>query len=170
MNSEIEAETKTIRLIYGGNALSERSKKMIEDKTKDFNLKDVNLIIEQGFSLNDKPDRTEEEVLRNKLNALSLSIEKNKRVIDSLESRPLMGKQILSEISPMYPNIIACSYSETKIFSDSTDKPVNTTLVVFTINGNSFSTENKVSINKWLQARFKRESVTVYFNFKETEK
>ncbi len=170
LNSEIEADTKTIRLVYGGNTLSEKSKKEIQEKTKDFNLKEVNLIIEQGFSLNDKPDKTEEEVLRNQLNALNLSLEKNKQLIDSLESRPMMGKQILSEISPMYPAITSCSYSETLVYGNSTKNPINTALIVFTVSADSFSTEDKVSINKWLQARLKRESVTVYFDFKPTKK
>jgi uncharacterized hydrophobic protein (TIGR00271 family) len=162
LKNEINANKKTIHLVYGGNSLTEKGKSEIKKIAKEYNIEDKALIIDQGFST-DETSNNETDILKNKLNALSLSLQTSKQKNDSISSRPLLGKQLLTEIKPLYSQILTCSYSETIIFSDTTSRYEKTAIVVFTIPRNSLKTKEKEKIDLWLKAKLHTKSVKMYF-------
>lgn len=162
LKNEINAGKKTIRLVYGGKSLTEKSKKEVQEKAKGYDLEDATFIFNQGFST-DEASINETDILQNKLSALTLSLTANEKKLDSLSNKPLLGKQILAEIKPLYKQITACSYSETFVFSDTSIRYQKVALVVFTIPKYSLYLKDKTNIDKWLKARLQTKKVKTYF-------
>lgn len=162
LKNEINANKRTIQLIYGGNSLAGKARLAIKDRAKDFNLDTSKIFIEQGFAINENTIN-EKELLQNKLNSQLNLLRIAKARNDSIINRPYMGQQILSEIKPLYPQIKTCSFSETIIFSDQKTKPEKIILVVFTSSKYALKNRDKVNITNWLEARIKSSNVKVYF-------
>lgn len=162
LKNEINANKRTIRLIYGGNSLAGKSREAIKEKAKDFDLDTSKIIIVQGFAINEN-SINENEILRNKLNSQLNLLRKAKERNDSIINRPLLGQQILSEIKPLYPQIKTCAFSETILFADNSTKPEKIILVVFTASRYSLKNRDKENITNWLKARIKTLNIKVYF-------
>jgi uncharacterized hydrophobic protein (TIGR00271 family) len=168
IKSEVDVNNKKIRLIYGGNSLTTENKEEIKNLADKFGLENAKLVISQGFSLNDASKdanntNTETDALRSKLNALTLTLQQNEQKADSIAKLPLLGKQILAEIKPIYKQVNACSYSETYIFTDSTKNPQKTALVTFSVTKNSIRETDIENINNWLKARLNNTFIKTYF-------
>lgn len=162
LKNEIDANKRTIRLIYGGNLLTEKNRKEIKDRAKVFNIGNSQLIIAQGFSLNEN-SINETEILKSKTNNLLFLLKRSKQKSDSILNRPLIGQLILSEIKPFYNQIKSCSYSETVLFTEGKTKPVKMAIVIFTIPRNSLKQRDKDNIDKWLKSRLKNSTAKTYF-------
>ncbi len=163
LKNEINATRKTIRLVYGGNTMSEETRQEIINKAKDFKLEEAELIFDQGFSLNEK-QLDENELLKNKISALTFSIEQSKKQKDSIDQRQQLGAQLLKEIQANYPGVYSCSYAETLEFTDSAKKSIPKPIVAFTTIPGRVSTTDKTKIRNWLQIRLQQKEVNVYFD------
>lgn len=162
LKNEIDAGKKQIKLIYGGNSLTEKKKAEIIEKAKDFNLKKAQITIEQGFTIN---ENDENEVLKTKVAELNAAYKSALLTIDSLQNRPLLGKQILNEINALYPQITACSYSETIFFDTENEKVKRIPLLIFkTSYENKLEGNEKEKVFKWLSNRLKNKSVIIYYD------
>ncbi len=162
LKNEINATRKTIRLVYGGNTMSEETKREIINKAKDFDLADAELIFDQGFSLNEK-QLDENELLKSKISALTFSIEQNEKQKDSIQQRQQLGARLLKEIQANYPGVNSCLYAESIEYSDSAKKSSTKPIVAFTTIPGRLSTTEKVKIRNWLQIRLQQKEVNVYF-------
>jgi len=162
LKNEIDESKKTIRLIYGGNALGENEKNEIYEKASNFNIEDAKIIINQGFAFNES-STNEIEVLRNRINSLNQVLERRDLVIDSLVNFPKVGKNILNEIKPLYPQIRTCSYSETMLFSDTSSTHKGVTFVIFSVTNENLTEKDKKGITQWLRARQNNNKLYVYF-------
>lgn len=162
LKNEINATRKTIRLVYGGNTMSEETKQEIINKAKDFDLADAELIFDQGFSLNEK-QLDENELLKSKISALTFSIEQNEKQKDSVQQRQQLGARLLKEIQANYPGVNSCLYAESIEYSDSAKKSSTKPIVAFTTIPGRLSTAEKTKIRNWLQIRLQQKEVNVYF-------
>ena len=162
LKNEISANKRTIRLVYGGNSLADKSRLDIKDKAIAFDLDTSKIIIVQGFAINEN-SINENEILQNKLNSQLNLLRRAKEKNDSIINRPLLGQQILSEINPLYPQIKTCSFSETILFADKSTKPEKIILVVFTASRYALKNRDKENITNWLKARIKTLNIKVYF-------
>lgn len=162
LKNEINENKKEIRLVYVGNALGENEKNEIYEKANNFYVGDANIMISQGFAFNESSSN-EIEVLRNRLNAMNLNLKNSNQKIDSLVNFSKEGKQILKEIKPLYPQINSCSFSESMIFSDTTENYKKRILVILTSSKMNLSQQDKKSITNWLKARQKTNALNVIF-------
>lgn len=162
LKNEINATKKSIRLVYGGNSMSEETKREIINKAKDFDLADAELIFDQGFSLNEK-QLDENELLKSKISALTFSIEQNEKQKDSIQQRQQLGARLLKEIQANYPGVNSCLYAESIEYSDSAKKSSTKPIVAFTTIPGRLSTAEKTKIRNWLQIRLQQKEVNVYF-------
>jgi uncharacterized hydrophobic protein (TIGR00271 family) len=160
LKSEINPGKKSIKLIYGGNALTDSSKSNIQAKLADFNIDEANLEIDQGFSINEENSIVS---LKNEINTLGLSNQAKQLKIDSLQSIPTLGKQILLEINQFFPEIRACSYSETYQYNVDSDTQEKVLFVVLSSKKNTIDASEKAKIEKWLIARLNNPNVRLYF-------
>jgi uncharacterized hydrophobic protein (TIGR00271 family) len=163
LKNEIGPSLKTIRLVYGGNNLSEAAKSSIRDKAADFGLTDASITIDQGFAL-DENVSNENETLKAQINAMKLALLQKQSSYDSISNTPLLGNQILKEIKPLFGQIQGCAFSETLFYNDSTTQNKPTKLVVFTIDEkNKLDLAQELNVINWLKAKLNSNAVKVYF-------
>ena len=168
LKSEINPNKKTITLIYGGINLTENQKNNIKEKASAFDLKNSTIEIDQGFAFQNLEIKVEDKSaevlkLRNELNTMSIEFINNKNKLDSIELKKQVGQTILKEINVLYPQINACTYSESFIFNDTLPTANKYHLVVFTLKDSSLAPIDKEKINQWLVKRLEIEQLNVFY-------
>jgi len=164
LKSEIKPVTKTITLIYGGSSLSDLQKKNIQNKAKDFLLKNAKIEFHQGFSFDEITKKnTDVDKLQAELNRLNHMLLEKEKVVDSIESKKNLGLQILNEIKNLYPQIINCSYADSYVFNDAKSKPEIVEIIVFNTKTKDLSRFDKDKIANWLKTRLKSNKIKVYY-------
>lgn len=161
LNHEIRSAKKEIVLIYGGHAITDRDRNKINEQALNFDLKDTKIIIQEGFNFNDVNSQMNENLsLNEEIIRLKSIIERMEAKQDSIAQRNDLGKELLAELNILYPEVSACTFSESKEFNKA-DKIQPTALVVLKAN-QPISEESKQRILMWLQKRLKNENVNLF--------
>lgn len=161
LNKTISPNQKTIRLVYGGNSLSPEDEKAIMDKSKEYALDKATVFIEQGFAFEGVNEIiSETDKLKAEISRLKSILSINQNQLDSLMLEPQFGKRLLSEIQPLYPSIVACSYAKTVAFEKEQQQAM--VIVNFTHKG-KLSTSEQKKIKSWLSNRIQIDSIQVSF-------
>ncbi|HAB51439.1 MAG TPA: DUF389 domain-containing protein [Ignavibacteriales bacterium] len=161
---DIKPSERSISLIYGGSSLTEAQKELIQTKAKDFNLDDAEVIIKQGLSFIDmKSEISEKEKLKGEINRLTQLIIELQQKQDSLNNLRQLGKQLLSEIKTLYPQINSSSYSETTIYRDEKNGSTKVSIVSLS-SSKRLSSSDKTKIDNWFKARLNADSVLIFLN------
>jgi len=168
LNSEISANKSTITLIYGGVSLDDEQKNKIREKAREFSLEEAEIKFSPGLSIGANSDQKDEkQQLLNQINQLSNLVKQKEQVIDSLSKSSLEGKQILDEISILFPEITACSFSPTSRFQKSTTASEQFNIVIFSTKGKAIRTKDQQKIFEWLKAKLKTENIKVYYDVRQ---
>ncbi len=163
LKNQVDAKNRQILLVYGGSQISDKQKRIIAEKTADFELEDTHVIIEQGLAFSSLDEKTVEvNKLREQISNLSRVLDKKDAQIDSVITKDLFGKILLNEIKNIYPQISGCSYSNTYIFHDTLSVPQRNFIVVLS-SDKRLSTSEKTKINGWLKTRLMSENVKVIY-------
>jgi len=170
LNNEVAANRKEINLVYGGSSLTEEDKEAIVGQASLFSLDDAKITIEQGLAIdnNSAQDKlraqSEEERLRQQVALLNLEIVDYKQKVDSIENQSHIGKQLLSELIPLYPQIESCSYTESYIYTEK-DSLLRDRIGVFMITSKRILPKNdQEKIKNWLMKRLNEKEIKVYFD------
>lgn len=170
LNNEISANKKEINLVYGGSSLTEDDKKAIIDQANLFSLIDAKITIEQGLAIDNDmaKDRlkaqSEEERLRQQIALLNLEVTGYRQKIDSVQSQYFIGKQLLSELAPLYPQIQSCSYSDAYVYQQNDTLSREKTGIFMITSKNTLSKNEQEKIKNWLMKRLNKKEVKVYFD------
>lgn len=173
LKNEINADKKLIQLVYGGASLSELDKAQIIDKASDFNLESVTIKFEQGLTLENKlKENTELDALKAELNKMTLSLSQTESKLDSIARSKYLGETLLKEISALYPQIYACSYSQSMIFGDSLNQKGNSDIVILKLSQEreKLYDEDREKLKRFVSQRLKSESLNLYFIEDATQK
>lgn len=162
LRHEMNAVRKEITLVYGGNGLSNEAKEQIYQKAKDFGIAEATININQGFAIN-KTELDETTLLKNKISALTFSLNKLQQEKDSLHNLTAAGAGLLQELQLLYKNISACSLAQTTEYSDSARKQQVQTLVVLRCKKGALTAANKEQLRKWLQLRYTKTTLRLLF-------
>lgn len=163
LNNKIDPKNRKIHLVFGGTTLSEQQKNKIEKKAKTFNLVDTEIIIEQGLTFGGLNDEAIEMYkLKEQLNDLNLILQKKESEIDSIKRKENIGKVILQEIRSIFPEVQACSYSESVTFYESAVKPTKYPLVLISLKSH-IAPNDEIKIKNWLEKRLQNDSIRVIF-------
>lgn len=163
LNSKINANTKTISLVYGGMSINAEQKERIIEKALNFNLPKAKIEIEQGLSFDDIYNKNNEtDNLKSELNKLKLAIKEKEVQLDSIVASKQKGQLLLNEIRMLYPQMYSCSYADTYTFSDSLAKPMPVTVIMLGAN-NVIPEPDKQKINAWLKIRLATPNVEVIY-------
>jgi len=170
LKNEIDSNKKKITLMYAGNTLTDKTKKNIRSKAIDFSIDSSNVDIQKGLTFDEANNNnlTKVENLQSELNRMRLLVKEGKHQQDSINARVRIGKQLLTEIKPLYPVITSCSFSETEIYSDSL--PEKTAIVTFSAIANGLKSNDQEKITEWIRSRVNNEKTRVYFEMKTTAK
>lgn len=164
LDSEINSNSKSITLIYGGVSLTEEQKTQIKTKANEFNLEEIAINFKQGISLDAYSASTnEKQQLLSQINQLTVQNKKNEMLLDSLTLVKNEGKQILDEISVLYPEIKSCSVARTQRFQKDSGPDDQLTIVTFSIENQSLKQSDKNKITDWLKVKLKTDRLRLYF-------
>lgn len=166
LKHEINSEDQTIKLIYGGSNLTEHQKNKIKEQVHIFDMDEVKVEFQQGFSLDELSSKTNElENLRFQMNNLNMNLEAKEKEIQNLKDKSLLGKQILSEIKSLYPDFEKCSYAETEQYNAlSESNPIQ--IITLESNGDKLEKEEKNKIYLWLTKRLQVDTLKLFFENK----
>jgi uncharacterized hydrophobic protein (TIGR00271 family) len=164
LKSDIDANKRTITLVYGGFNLTPEQKTSIIAKAGNFKLDEPEILIEQGLAFdNGDLASTETYVLKERIGALQNAISQKERDLDSISSARSRGKELLKEAKALYPIISSCSYSDAIIFSDSAKKSDTTTIVLIGYKNGYFSNQEQAKVSNWLSLRLKTSKLKVIY-------
>lgn len=164
LNHEMDPSSEKVLLTFGGNALSAESKTAIRAKAADFGLQDAQIQIKQGFAFGEtNPSNNEILSLKSEIDRLNRILKESESAKDSIVDRPLIGRDLLTEIRALYPAIAGCTYADTYIFSSEVSKEIPVAQVVFTVKGTALEPEEKQRIRSWLNTRLKNQDIKVYY-------
>ena len=164
LKNEINPNSKSISLVYGGASLTDTQKIIIKEKAKNFSLQNAKIEFHQGFSFDEITKKnTEVDKLQAEMNRLNQRLQEKEKQLDTINRRNYLGLQIFNEIKNIYPQIINCSYAESSVFKDAKSKPDKIGIVVFNTKGNYLKNSEKVKIENWLKIRLKSNKIKVYY-------
>lgn len=168
LKEEISPNDKTITLVYGGNTLTDQQKKAIEEKANDFSLGEVKLVFKQGFSIDEaktheKQRESQMDTLKAEVHRLQLILREKEKLAEKEKAKAFMGQQLLAEIKPLYPQIMACAYGRAAVFGGAKEIPGETNVVVFKIKPRSLKVADRRKINAWVASRLEQKSVNVFY-------
>lgn len=164
LDNEINANKKSINLIYGGVLLTEDQKSRIREKALQFSLGNAEILFSPGLSLNLNSDQiNEKQQLINQINQLTNQVNQKNELIDSLRNVPKQGEQLLDEISVLFPAITGCSFFKSNFFYAGKNTSAPITMIVFTTKKQGVSSADKNKITKWLSAKLKDNNIKIYY-------
>ncbi len=165
LKHDINPNTSTIALVYGGTSLSDQQKDFIRQKTRDFKIPEAVVVFKPGLSF-DLMDRRSAEVerLKAELNKLSSTLTLKNNTLDSLQAAQLQGKALLQEIKALFPQIRTCIFSDTYAFTADSQDALPTKMVVFNTTSPGLSPQEKNSINAWLKVKLNSNNIHVIYD------
>lgn len=166
LKHEINEVDKLIKLVYGGADFSEDQKQRIRQKAIDFDLNDVKIEFQQGFSFDVLTTKnTEVENLRFELNLMRQLVNEKDRLIEDLTAEQNAGKDLFAEIVSLFPQVSSLSYAEQNEHNKSAGSPVNAHVVVIGVNKSTdlSSQDDKTRIENWLKVKLKSDRVRVFY-------
>jgi uncharacterized hydrophobic protein (TIGR00271 family) len=164
LKHEIIPSDQKIVLVYGGSALTDEQKKNIISKTKDFNLENADIFIEQGLRLDKVSDLTLERFkLKEQLNNLSSAISQRDAKLDSIAKKEKFGQELLGELKTIYPQVKGGVYSESLYYHDSLSSPLKMHILVL-YSKTVISKKDKIKLLEWAKKRLNSPDVRIIFD------
>lgn len=163
LEQEIDVSGRRIKLIYGGDALTQEEKFHIVKEGLIYQIDTSKIYIHQGITLNKKLQIQDELSLeKNKNSQLDLLLNDSKRSIDSLLAVSNIGETLFKELHALHPEIIELSVGQGKSFGDSTANNNRHFITILRYSG-KLSELNKQQINNWMQLRLKTSGAEILF-------
>lgn len=164
LNHVVNTSNRTITLIYVGGDMGPEKQFIIEQRAKDFSIDKNEIIIKQGFSVDKIMDKNNEfENLRIEINRLSTQLKEKDEQLKIAANIPVKGKQLLSELNSLFPEVHSCTYSESTLYQKELKETVPIALISITARRNSLTNAEKAKIEKWLKERNPSIRTEVYF-------
>jgi uncharacterized hydrophobic protein (TIGR00271 family) len=165
LNSEVNTDKKGITLVYGGNSVTESHKNLIREKAAVFSLEKATLDIQQGFTFADFAGNRDEVVqLKAEIGRLNQLLADREKKDDKPSEYQALGKQLLSELTSLYPEILSCSYTEAYINSHADSTANITAMVILGVRSGALTSRERATIEQWLKKRMNKEGINVYLD------
>ncbi|GAB6279418.1 MAG: DUF389 domain-containing protein [Lentimicrobium sp.] len=163
LDSEVDPRKKLINLTYGGLALDEEAKRVIQQKASDFGIK-AKIEISQGFAYQMPEQETDDRTkLLLRINALEAELNKSKTRLDSINKRPMLALDLLDELKILNQNVASCALADTYVIeSDTSSRKI--TVVMIGYIGEKLSQDDEDKLRLWLEVRLKTSELLVFFN------
>lgn len=166
IDSDIDANHRTISLMYSGYGPSEEEMRKVKETALTFGVDTSKINIISGTDAeilrqSTKRYMSETQELEGKLNAVNTTLQSTQNRLDSVRNLPKIGENLLMEIRKLYPQITTCSYSETIIYQDTTRSEL-IPMVVFS-SERAMSRTDKKKISEWVQTRVNNKDAKTHF-------
>ncbi|PWJ60575.1 putative hydrophobic protein (TIGR00341 family) [Dyadobacter jejuensis] len=156
---------REIVLTYGGKKIGEDEKQRLQQRLSIYGLADTEVIIQQGFSVNDDVQAVQELSKADKyaaeINQLKSTLSLNLAKEDSIRRAELIADNLFKEIKSFFPEIYYISARKQAFFGDSTAVPTYT-VVVLGSKESKKTMKELPKIKKWLTVRMGTDSLKLF--------
>lgn len=164
LKSEINSDKKTINLVYGGAELSEESRADLRKIAQDFKLEKALITFTQGFSTEVSEKQSgESESLKAEIYRLRLTLSEIEKEKEAETADMMTGRDLLQEIRAIWPQVEACTYSDTYTFIADEPEPVPVKTIVLKTSSRKLAGNEKERISNWLKSRLKSEDLIIHY-------
>lgn len=159
----IDPNSRSIELIYGGTPLSDSQKNLILANANAFGLTSEQILIKQGLTL-DISDKTDLETakLKEKINMLELALNRKTAELDTLRQRSLIGEPLFAELKILFPQINSLYFSEGFFYNDTLETPIKLPIIILKAE-RKLNRESYSKIENWLKQRLNTDTIKVNF-------
>ena len=154
------SDKKEIKVVLIGDNVAETTIEDARNRLPRYGLKDVNLVVQQGFSeqetdINQLKSLLMQDLYKNSeevLRAQTLQIDSLQRELKSYRDDRLMAEQLKPEVKVLFPYIreISCTHTSLIPIDSAAQKPI---MLIYVKSAEKVSAENKKKLTDWLSAR-----------------
>lgn len=154
------SDKKEIKVVLIGDNVAETTIEDARNRLPRYGLKDVNLVVQQGFSeqetdINQLKSLLMQDLYKNSeevLRAQTLQIDSLQRELKSYRDDPLMAEQLKPEVKVLFPYIreISCTHTSLIPIDSAAQKPI---MLIYVKSAEKVSADNKKKLTDWLSAR-----------------
>lgn len=163
LKHEIKPVTGKITLVYGGDMLSDDSKRFIRQVANEFELKNATIDIVEGNNSSELHQKNSElSILREELSKLKLDLNTKEALLDSLNKDSLRGKFLLGELNVLFPEILACTYANTTAYHLADSTPEHVAVVLIQLK-EELPKDDMEKIDDWLMVRLKTSQLKTFY-------
>ncbi len=163
LDHRLDEKNRKIHLVFGGHALSESQHASIVRKADDFNLKNPEIIIQQGLTFAGYHDHSDEVfTLKTQISSLNMELLSAAAHLDSIHQRRAMGQTLLGEINALFPQVKGCAVADAMLFHDTLPDPLNSPMVYVSAN-QDLSEEEQAKLKAWLIKRLNNKHLRVFY-------
>ena len=154
------SEKKEVKVVMIGENVPEPMIEIARTRLRKYGLKDVSLVVQQGFGqeatdidelksmLMQDLYKNSEEVLR----VQSIQIDSLKKTVDRYKSSSRMTSELIPEMKVLFPSVLEASCSKTYIVSTDSMKQ-DTVMLVYLKSKKRINEKEQLKIREWLGAR-----------------
>ena len=154
------SDKKEIKVVLIGDNVSESTIESARNRLPNYGLKDVNLVVQQGFSeqetdINKLKSLLMQDLYKNSeqvLRTQAMQIDSLQRELKSYHDDRLLAEQIKPEVKVLFPFVreISCTHTCLIPVDSDTQKPI---MLIYVKSSEKISAENKRKLTEWLSAR-----------------
>lgn len=154
------SDKKEIKVVLIGDNVAEATIEDAKSRLPRYGLKDVNLIVQQGFSeqetdINKLKSLLMQDLYKNSeqvLRTQAMKIDSLQRELKSYHDDRLLAEQIKPEVKVLFPFVreISCTHTCLIPVDSDTQKPI---MLIYVKGSEKISAENKRKLTEWLSAR-----------------
>ena len=154
------SDKREIKVVLIGDNVAETTIEDARNRLPRYGLKDVNLVVQQGFSeqetdINQLKSLLMQDLYKNSeevLRAQTLQIDSLQRELKSYRDDRLMAEQLKPEVKVLFPYIreISCTHTSLIPIDSAAQKPI---MLIYVKSAEKISADNKKKLTDWLSAR-----------------
>ena len=154
------SDKKEIKVVLIGDNVSDSTIESARNRLPNYGLKDVSLVVQQGFSeqetdINKLKSLLMQDLYKNSeqvLRTQAMQIDSLQRELKSYHDDRLLAEQIKPEVKVLFPFVREISYTHTCLIpvDSDTQKPI---MLIYVKSSEKISAENKRKLTEWLSAR-----------------
>ena len=154
------SDKKEIKVVLIGDNVSDSTIESARNRLPNYGLKDVSLVVQQGFSeqetdINKLKSLLMQDLYKNSeqvLRTQAMQIDSLQRELKSYHDDRLLAAQIKPEVKVLFPFVreISCTHTCLIPVDSDTQKPI---MLIYVKSSEKISAENKRKLTEWLSAR-----------------
>lgn len=154
------SDKKEIKVVLIGDNVSDSTIESARNRLPNYGLKDVSLVVQQGFSeqetdINKLKSLLMQDLYKNSeqvLRTQAMQIDSLQRELKSYHDDRLLAEQIKPEVKVLFPYVreISCTHTCLIPVDSDTQKPI---MLIYVKSSEKISAENKRKLTEWLSAR-----------------
>jgi hypothetical protein len=158
MRHEIDASSKKIQLVFGGNAFTEEQRTILKLRAEEFGITNSEIEIIHGLNVSEiiGQNTKEQTLLSEKLTSLSLKL-------NEYEQIEQMGQSLFEEIIVFYPEINKIIYAETTFHDKNKAEKEKTPVVIVYAKNTERLEKEKNKLVQWIEQRVDKNGIELIF-------